>query len=183
VEPTLSDGVVLIRPMDVADAEAHVAGEDDEIVRWLTGARGTLASNRAWIASTHEWWAAGGPQFVFGIRDAATGTLIGTIDARTAEEDLAPGQVNLAYSVHAGCRGRGVATRAVALMLEFLRTRPDAREAVIRAEPANAASVAVARKAGFRYAGRHGDHDEYRRSLERSQPAPDLWRQARTSPS
>jgi 8-oxo-dGTP diphosphatase len=170
VDPTYTDGVVLIRPMDVRDAEAHVAGEDDEIVRWLTYRRGTLESNRAWIASTHDRWRDGGPQFVFGIRDAATDELAGTIDARTTEDDLAPGQVNIAYSVHARWRGRGMATRAVALMLRFLRTRPDIREAVIRVAPANGASAAVARKARFRYAGRHGDDDEYRRRVTSRTP-------------
>jgi RimJ/RimL family protein N-acetyltransferase len=58
---------------------------------------------------------------VFGIRDAASDELAGTIDARAAEADLAPGQVNIAYPVHARWRNRGMATRAVALMLRFWR--------------------------------------------------------------
>src|SRR4051794_20594145 len=61
---TFSDGVVLIRPLAVSDAEVHFAGEDDELVRWLSGGRSTLESNRAFIADTLRMWRAGGPQFV-----------------------------------------------------------------------------------------------------------------------
>jgi 8-oxo-dGTP diphosphatase len=159
---TFSDGVVLIRPLAVSDAEAHFAGEDDEMIRWLSGAPSTLESNRDFIADTLRMWAAGGPQFVFGVRWAATDELVGTIDARTREEELGPGQVNIAYGVYPPWRGRGIAVRAVALMMEFLRTLPDATQGVIRVDPANRRSAAVARAAGFRHSHRAGDnHDWY----------------------
>src|SRR3954452_20969026 len=63
-----------------------------------------------------------------------------------------------------------MATRAVSLISWFLRIRPDIREAVIRVAPGNGGSAAVARKARFRYAGRHGDDDEYRRRVTSRTP-------------
>jgi hypothetical protein len=68
VVTTFTDGVVLIRPLAISDAESHFAGEDDEMIRWLSGGRSTLESNRVFIADTLRMWAAGGPQFVFGVR-------------------------------------------------------------------------------------------------------------------
>jgi RimJ/RimL family protein N-acetyltransferase len=158
---TFSDGVVLIRPLAVSDAEVHFAGEDDELVRWLSGGRSTLESNRAFIADTLRMWRAGGPQFVFGIRWAATDEPAGTVDARTREDFLGPGQVNVAYGLYPQWRGRGIATRAVGLMMDFLRTLPGVTEAVIRVDPANPRSAAVARRAGFRYAYRGADHHDW----------------------
>jgi hypothetical protein len=96
-ERSLTDGVVLIRPLAVSDAVVHFAAEDDEIVRWLTGGRST---REATAPSSPARWADDGPQFVFGIRVRAGDHLVGTIDARTVETYLAPGQVNIAYAVY-----------------------------------------------------------------------------------
>jgi RimJ/RimL family protein N-acetyltransferase len=165
-----SDGVVLIRPLAVGDAEVHHAGEDDEIVRWLTGGRSTVPSNRVFIADSLELWRNDGPQFVFGVRRADNDELTGTIDVRTVEPYLLAGQVNIAYAVYPRWRGRGIATRAVRLMVEFLRARPGAREAVIRVDPDNLRSVGVARAAGFTLTHRtddeHGRLDWYVRALK-----------------
>ena len=40
--PELSDGVVLLRPLSRSDACDHLAGEDEELVRWLNGGPGTV---------------------------------------------------------------------------------------------------------------------------------------------
>ncbi|MGW2334450.1 GNAT family N-acetyltransferase [Streptomyces sp. NPDC001685] len=75
-------------------------------------------------------------------------TLAGTIDLRFAAEGLTPGQVNVAYGLYPAWRGRGLATRAVLLVCGYAAAA-GARAAVIQVEPGNAASVAVARRAGF----------------------------------
>jgi RimJ/RimL family protein N-acetyltransferase len=172
VTVSLTDGVVLIRPLAVSDAEVHFAGEDDEIVHWLTGGRSTLDSNRAFIADSLRMWQDDGPQFVFGIRLAGSDHLVGTVDARTVETYLGPGQVNIAYAVYPPWRGRGLATRAVRLIAEFLRTRPGAREALIQVDPDNLRSAAVARAAGFTHTHRtdddRGRHDWYAFALTSS---------------
>ena len=67
-------------------------------------------------------------------------------------------------------RGRGFATRAVTLACGFAAALPDIAEAVIRVDPRNATSAAVAVRAGFRYVGhrievREGGLDWYVREL------------------
>jgi hypothetical protein len=41
--PSLTDGVIRLRPLTQADAAAHLAGEDEEIEKWLSGGRSTAA--------------------------------------------------------------------------------------------------------------------------------------------
>jgi hypothetical protein len=43
----LTDGTATLRPLRPADAAAHLAGEDDELVKWLNGGAGTAATVRA----------------------------------------------------------------------------------------------------------------------------------------
>ena len=144
-----------------------VAGEDDEISRWLSGGRSTLATTEAYLARVARWWADDGPNYCFGIR--VGDVLAGTIDAQTAQPYLAPGQVNLAYCVYQPFRRRGIAVRAVGLMVRFLTGRPGLVDAVIRTDVANPASAAVARSAGFTWTHRtddsHGHLDWHTRPL------------------
>jgi RimJ/RimL family protein N-acetyltransferase len=156
-----------LRPLTAADAPAMVAGEDDEIVRWLNGGRSTLAMTDAYLSRVATWWADDGPNYCFGIR--LDDVLVGTMDAQTAQPYLSAGQVNLAYGVYAPWRGRGLAVQAVRLMLDFLAPRPGLKEAVIRTDVANPRSAAVASRAGFVWTHRsddaHGRLDWHVRAL------------------
>ncbi|WP_433518698.1 GNAT family N-acetyltransferase [Nonomuraea sp. CA-143628] len=159
----LSDGTVTLSPLCLDDVDAHLAGEDDQLVRWLNGGPGTRATVEAHIRRCLERWAAGGPVHTFGIR--TEGALAGTIDVRFDQPYLAPGQVNLAYGLYPAWRGRGIATRAVRLAC-LHAAAAGATQAVIRVDPENTASAAVAGRAGFTYL-RQGqdDHDWYVRRL------------------
>ncbi|MFI9359563.1 GNAT family N-acetyltransferase [Kitasatospora sp. NPDC053057] len=184
-ELELSDGVITLSPLRPEDAAAHLAGEDEALVRWLSGSPSTPEGVAAYFRHCGEQWETTGQLRAFGIRAGAAGeedvegveavegengVLAGTVDLRFEHSDLAPGQVNVAYGLYPSWRGRGLATRAV-LLASGYAARVGAREAVIRVEPENAASAAVARRAGFRPAGRmrdaHGTvHDWYLRGLD-----------------
>lgn len=117
---------VQLRPLTAADAEAHCAGEDELIVRWLTGGYGVWVDDR----------------------------LGGYVDFDPDLDDgLEADEVNVSYCVHPWARGRGVAEEAVRLVCDVLRRDRIGSRAAIRADPENAASVRVAEKAGFRFAG------------------------------
>jgi RimJ/RimL family protein N-acetyltransferase len=164
--PRLTDGVAVLRPLDLTDIDAHLAGEDDALIRWLNGGPGSRDGVERHIRACQESWLAGGPTFTFGIRAGDPERLCGTIDAHLALAALEPGQANLAYGLYPHARGRGLATRAVGLMCDFLTTQTGVREVVIRAEPGNAPSTAVALRAGFRLTGRDPDGlDRYVRRL------------------
>ncbi|UNZ21096.1 GNAT family N-acetyltransferase [Streptomyces sp. 891-h] len=147
-EVKLSDGIITLSPLRLDDAEAHLAGEDEQLVRWLSGGPGTREGVEAYIRHCQEQWDTAGPLRAFGIRVGTDEALAGTIDLRFTVEGSSPGQVNVAYGLYPSWRGRGLATRAVVLASRYAASS-GAKEAVIRAEPENVASAAVARRAGF----------------------------------
>ncbi|MEU3605399.1 GNAT family N-acetyltransferase [Streptomyces sp. NPDC035033] len=147
-EVTPADGTITLTPLCPDDAEAHLAGEDEPLVRWLNGGPGTREGVEAYLRHCREQWETAGPLRAFGIRAGAAGTLAGTVDLRFAADGLAPGQVNVAYGLYPAWRGRGLATRAVLLAVRYAAAE-GGDEAVIQVDPANPASAAVARRAGF----------------------------------
>ena len=147
-EVELSDGIITLSPLRLDDVEAHLAGEDGLLVRWLNGGPGTLEGVEAYVRHCREQWDTAGPLRAFGIRMDVHGALAGTVDLRFAGEGLGPGQVNVAYGLYPSWRGRGLATRAVRLACQYAASEGGV-QAVIQVEPENPASAAVARRAGF----------------------------------
>ncbi|WP_234430897.1 GNAT family N-acetyltransferase [Streptomyces sp. NRRL F-4489] len=147
-EVELSDGIITLSPLCLDDAEAHLAGEDESLVRWLSGGPGTREGVETYIRHCREQWDTAGPLRAFGIRAGTDEVLTGTIDLRFVAEGLSPGQVNVAYGLYPSWRGLGLATRAVHLASRYAASE-GGKEAVIRVEPENAASAAVAHRAGF----------------------------------
>lgn len=150
--PKLTDGVILLRPLTAADASDHLAGEDEEMAKWLSGGHSTPVHVEAFIQSCRESWRRGGPRRAFGIFDCATNRLIGFIEANLALL-VDPGRVNVSYGIFREWRRQGLALRAIALMNEYLRTATGARQMVLRIAPANTASLKFAEKAGFTFLG------------------------------
>lgn len=168
-EPSLSDGALTLSPLRLEDAAAHLAGEDEQLVRWYFGGPGTSEGVEAYLRHCQQQWVAGGPLRAFAIRAGTEQILAGTIDLRFAGEGLAAGQVNVSYGIYPAWRGRGLATRAVDLVCHYA-TEHGANTAIIKAEPANPASARVALRAGFTYAGQIHEpngtvFDRYQRTL------------------
>ncbi|MEI5101164.1 GNAT family protein [Streptomyces sp. PmtG] len=153
-----ADGVVTLSPLTLNDVDAHLAGEDELLVRWLNGGPGTPESTRAYVRHCQEQWLTGGPLRAFGVRVGDGQTLAGTIDVRLAMPGLAPGEANIAYGLYPAWRGRGLATRAVDLICRYAAGE-GATVGVIRVDPDNPASEAVARRAGFTYVRRVQEAD------------------------
>ena len=150
--PNLTDGVIFLRPQRPEDAADHLAGEDDEMAKWLSGGRSTLPTVEASIRNNQESWRNGGPRRAFGVFDCASSRLIGFIEVNLARL-VWPGQVNISYGVFPEWRRQGVALRSINLMGEYLRTAMEARQMVLRIVPANTASLKLAEKAGFTFCG------------------------------
>ncbi len=148
----LTDGVIFLRPLRSEDAVDHLAGEDDDMVKWLSGGRSTLATVQGYITSCEEHWRTNGPRRAFGVFDCATNRLIRSIEANLAYR-LAPGQVNVSYGVFPDWRGRGVARRALDLMSSYLRSSTEVRQMVVRIACENTASLRAVEKAGFWFLG------------------------------
>ncbi len=153
-----STGRLRLRVLTSDDTAAQVAGEDDEIVRRLSGRRNTEAGHRNWLIEAQERWESGNDLLDLGIEvvpgaagfsSREFGVLTGLVGLQWGMDYLGPGQVNLTYAVYAPFRGRGVASEAVTMAVDLAPRLWPVREFVIRADPDNAASVGVARRAGF----------------------------------
>lgn len=146
----LEDGVVRLRPLRPEDADAWLAGEDDEIRRWFQFPR---ASNRADVAGAIEaWrrsWREGGRVRHFGIWEQESGALVGGVELR----DRGEGAAYVSYLVFAPHRGRGHASRAVRLAVIHAEQAMPIERLVIITDAANEASQRVALAAGFRLDG------------------------------
>lgn len=141
---------VTLRPLGESDIAAHNSAEDAEIVRWLTGERGTTEATRRHFEQLAASLAAGEGKRGFGV--CLDDRLAGYVDC---DPDISDGleqrDVNISYTTHAWARGQGVATRAVALMCDYIREHRIGDRAALRIEPENVASRRVAERAGFRY--------------------------------
>jgi RimJ/RimL family protein N-acetyltransferase len=151
--PELTDGVIVLRPMTVADAEMHLANEYEVTVRFF-GGRSTIESSGEAIENARISLESGGSRRNLGIQEAATGRLVGSVNADLAAPGFQNGVVaNISYNICPACRGQGYAPRAVRLMVYHLSEESAAEAAVIQFDPENHASARVARKAGFRPLG------------------------------
>ena len=153
-QPTLTDGVVTLRPFrddDVADA---VAGHDEVIAHWFGWPREAVTPKRMRkaIADWRTSYADGRTQVAFAIE--ADGAVAGSVDVRLRDEGV--GEVS--WALYRGHRGKGIATRAVRTLVDWALT--DIRlgglgywRVEAKVEPDNEASLRVATRSGLRREG------------------------------
>ncbi len=151
---TLSDGVVLLRPWARSEATFIAAASTDPAIERYNSPPDSVAGAVGWIEEFERNWhsfaVSGNPTGVaFAIVDAVSGELVGMcgVDAWSST-DVA----QFGYWLAAGARGRGFATRAVMLMTGWL-VKLGAARVFLTIVSENAASAAVARRAGFTYEG------------------------------
>jgi RimJ/RimL family protein N-acetyltransferase len=145
--PTLTDGVVVLDALTLADAEAHLAGEDEEHARrfgWFPRSS-TVETARNAIGRWQQEWNDDGPTRTLAARDATGKELIGGCELRLRGEELA----QLSYWVFPAHRRRGFATRIVRLACEFAFNELGIQRVEALVEPDNEASRRVVRAVGF----------------------------------
>lgn len=136
-----------LREWTAADVPALSALFDEpEIDRW-TPLRAPFdeAAAREYVTRAHERRAEGRALQLAITTDGHTP--LGEVLLFLAAEDGS--EVELAYGIGAPYRRRGLASRAVRLTLRHAFHDPAVRRALLRIDPANAASTAVARGTGF----------------------------------
>ena len=142
---------VALRGFRLTDVATAVELASDPYVP-LTGslpANADEAQARAWV-ERQQGRLAEGVGWSFAIADRA--------DAAIGSAGLwftdSPEVFTVGYGVVPSARGRGVATEALALLVEFAWNLPAPRRLLAHVEPWNTASVRVAERAGFREEGR-----------------------------
>jgi RimJ/RimL family protein N-acetyltransferase len=158
----LTDGEILLRravPDDAADvAEVYNEADvrhwmlwDDEVVDEVEALANIARSEEAWAEGS---WA------VF--RVVVDGHVVGGVNLHFLPYDVA----EASYFLRASARGRGIATRALLMVTDWaFRDRGQAR-VFLRCDPENAASRALAERAGFTHEGmerRSAAHPDGRR--------------------
>lgn len=142
----LTDGVIVLREWREEDIEPVVrATADPEIPRWTrVPDRNTAEDVRAFLALP-----------VADVRriiaDAHTDELLGSVGLLRGDEEQ--GRAEIGYWVGAEHRGRGIAVRAVNLLADWAFAERGLQRLELHIDPANAASLRVAEKAGFAFEG------------------------------
>jgi RimJ/RimL family protein N-acetyltransferase len=150
-QTTLSRDGVTLRPWHEDDADALVGRvADPAIASFLDRIPQpyTHEDARTWFAMTRDGWASGS-MATFGVHVDGIDGAAGGIGVRFLD-GLDEGGAEVGYWVAAETRGRGVATTATRLAVEWAFAEvPDLARMQLRADVANAASNRVAEKAGF----------------------------------
>lgn len=149
----LTDRSVTLRPMTPADAELHLAGEDEQTVRFLSWGRSTMETVLAWIEHNRTSLEESGPVRAFGICLTTTGTLVGMVETNMATSFFRSGVANITYGLYPDARGHGYATIAVSLAMRYLVAHTDTDVAAIQVHPENVASSRIPERLGFCFLG------------------------------
>jgi ribosomal-protein-alanine N-acetyltransferase len=164
-EPPLTDGVVMLRPWRDEDAAVKAAWGQDAVIVRCTGvpANYTAEAARARAAQTEEARRAG-RTLALAITDASSGVVLGSCDIRRPDaEDPTLGEVG--YLLSEAARGRGVATRAMGLLLDWSFRELGMQRVQALVHPENPASAAVLDRLGFKREDllrRYRGHDDGR---------------------
>ena len=146
----LTDGVVTLRPWSMDDLPALVeACNDATLHHWLPMIPFpyTDEDGREFISHQPERNAEGSGNV--GVFDAQTGALLGGCGFRALEAE----RTEFGYWVASAQRGRGIAPRALTLLVRWVVENTGARRLQLHTDVANIASQRVAEKAGFKREG------------------------------
>jgi RimJ/RimL family protein N-acetyltransferase len=146
----LSDGEILLSPLEMSDAAEWLAGQDIEQIRWFEFARpAELNDVQRFIAATLESWRASSGHWYWGVRKAASSPIIGGVDLR----DLGNGAFNLSYVIFPLFRHQGFARKASVLALSYAHDILKARTVIIKILSGNEYSTQLAESLGAVYVG------------------------------
>jgi RimJ/RimL family protein N-acetyltransferase len=152
-DPSLQDGIVLLRPWTDRDVPAIAAAcNEEQMAQWLDQIPHpyTEKDAREYVASTRRGWREGTASS-FAIVDVASDRPVGSVGVHWLDREQRVAEVG--YWVARKARGRGVASRAVRLVARWAIESCGIERLQLRADVLNEASQKVAEKSGFRREG------------------------------
>jgi RimJ/RimL family protein N-acetyltransferase len=152
-QPTLTDGVVALRPWRPDDAPAVFAAcQDPEIPRFVPIPQPYTLDDAAWFVGHAREESLAGASAHFAITDATSGILLGAISRHGPSEPKAH-RAMVGYWLAREARGRGVVTHAVRLLVDWTFKTTDVIRLELYTDVANERSGRVALRAGFDFEG------------------------------
>lgn len=145
----LADEIVAVRFRRESDLPAiGAASHDPDTRRWLDDAPMDEAARSTSMTRVEESWRSGQAAPLV-IADATTNEPVGIINLRFRDDDVA----SIAYSVFPAHRGRGIAPRAVRLLVTWAFDDLGLTQLLLEAAAENTASLRVAEKCRFQRIG------------------------------
>jgi RimJ/RimL family protein N-acetyltransferase len=152
-QPTLTDGVVTLRPWRPTDAKAvYKACQDPEIPRFVPIPQPYTIEDGRWFVTHAAEESVTGPSAHFAIVDPATDGLLGAI-SRHGPAEPKTHRAMVGYWLAREARGRGVATRSVRLLTDWTFEATRVIRLELYTDVANEPSGRVALRAGFEFEG------------------------------
>ena len=147
--PTLSDGVVLLRELREDDRAVVLSTMRDPLVgQWLNMPRAPTDGDFDSLVRLAHNGRLTGDRFDFTVTEAGTDVSVGAVIASRRHRE----NYEVAYLAGADGRGRGLMTRAVRLVCDWLFSSGVGRIEV-RTHPDNAPSQRLAERCGFQREG------------------------------
>ncbi|HUA41588.1 MAG TPA: GNAT family N-acetyltransferase [Streptosporangiaceae bacterium] len=145
-------GSVIVRRVQASDASAIAAavGASLDTLRpwmpWATPAAADRANQLARVAEADHRWESG-LSYTYSVLTAETGTLVGEV---ALHRRMGDSSAEIGYWIAAGQAGRGYGTSASAALTSVALALNGVTRVEIHCDAANAGSVAVARRLGYR---------------------------------
>ncbi len=148
-QPELTDGVVVLRPWRDEDIDPARLGHDEEIARRF-GFEEVVPSRDRQAEAVERWRASyDDNRSTVNFLIEFEGVPVGNVEVRT--KDLRIGE--LSWVLYSGHRGQGLASRAVALLVNYAIEELGLTRVEAYVNPANERSMRVATRAGLRREG------------------------------
>jgi len=148
-QPTLTDGVVVLRPWEERDVDPARLAHDEDIAHWF-GFPSVVPSFDAQAAAVDRWRKAyDDDRSTVNFVVEHEGHPAGTVEVRV----LDAGRGEVSWAVYREHRGRGLALRAVRLLVRYAFDDLGLARVEARVEPGNLRSLRLASRAGLRREG------------------------------
>lgn len=148
-QPTLCDGDVILRPWSEADVEPARLAHDAEMARWF-GFPAVIPSREAQLAAVRRWHDAyADERSTVSFLVVHQGQPAGSVEVR----QVGDGRGELSWAVYAAHRGRGIATRAVRMLMRYAFDELALVRLEAYVQPGNTRSLRLAARCGMRREG------------------------------
>ena len=167
--PILETDRALLRPHRADDLDAYAALYTDPVVTRFLGARSREESWNRILRYAGMWQIVGFG--LWAIEDKASGALVGEAGFHEMKREIVPafdGAPEAGWVFTPAVHGRGFASEVVSRMHDWAKGRPGFERTVCIIAPENAASLAVAKKFGYREQAHTTYHGEPTVLLERT---------------